>query len=379
MLLSRILLSTGLVLFGGLVLGCSDDPSETLSKESVPPEEKPSQDVTDQAESADPSDQAEVTGDQKEEGADNPPSDPTDKAVPLEREERLEGPVATVNGIKLDSNKYYDEMDKAAKHGAKIPPERVERIRKNILNRMVEEELIRQAVEAEKIVISKKDLDKGFKAYREKFKSEDQFKNYLKHGKHTERSIRERIGQKKSLEKLIEKRGSMKVSDSDINDFYEKNKMFYFEKEAVHARHILFKLGPEAEESAINVAKKQIARVEKLIKKGVDFGVLAKEFSEGPTGPKGGDLGFFSRGQMVKPFEEAAFELKPNQVSATVRTKFGFHLIQVLERREESQKPLKEVKDQIKSSLKNKRFFQERRKVLENLKSTAKIVNNVTK
>jgi len=379
MLLSRILLSTGLVLFSVLILGCSDDPSETLSKESAPPEEKPSQEAVDQTGAADGSAQEKSSEDQTEKGADNLPSEPTEEVAPVEREERLSGPVATVNGVTLDSNKYYDEMDKAAKHGAKIPPERVERIRKNILNRMVEEELIRQAVEAEKIVISKKELDKGFKAYREKFKSEDQFKNYLKHGKHTERSIRERISQKKSLEKLIDKRGSMKVSDSDITAFYEKNKMFYFEKEAVHARHILFKVGPEADESSIKVAKKQIARVQKLIKKGVDFGVLAKEFSEGPTGPKGGDLGFFSRGQMVKPFEEAAFELKPNQVSPEVRTKFGFHLIQVLERREESQKPLQEVKAQIKSSLKNKRFFQERRKVLENLKSTAKIVNNVTK
>ena len=114
-----------------------------------------------------------------------------------------------------------------------------------------------------------------------------------------------------------------------------------------------------------------------LLLRPFNFETLAKEFSEGPTGPKGGDLGFFRRGQMVKPFEDAAFALQVNDVSGPVRTKFGYHLIQVIERREESQKPLAEVKEQIRASLRNKRFFQERRKLLENLKKDAKVVNNI--
>ena len=269
--------------------------------------------------------------------------------------------MATVNGRDIDSNLFYKEFDKAAKHGAKIPPERVERIRSNILNRLIEDELLRQAVVNEKIEISGREVEKAYQEYKDKFKSADQFENYLKHGKHSRGSIKERIRKKKALERLIEKRGGLKVTKDDVKAFYEKNKKFYHEKEAVRARHILFKIKPDAEKSEEERVMRTVKKVQKLFKRGVEFELLAKEFSEGPTGPKGGDLGFFSKGQMVKPFEEVAFSIRKGEMSSPVRTRFGFHLIQVVEQRKETQKPLKEVESQIRSSLRNKKFFQERR------------------
>jgi len=363
-----------------MISACSDDTSATLSKESAPTEENVADGKVAEAAQGDAASTGEASN--SEESASKAESNVKEPAQVEEVEglqpsARIEGPVALVNGKEIDKSRFYAELDKAAKHGAKIPPERVARIRANILNRMIEEELIEQAIQEDKIVISKSDLKKAYEAYRSKFKSDDQFDNYLKHGKHSEGTIKDRIEKKKALEKLIDKRGSLKVTNAEIEEFYTKNQKFYFEKEAVHARHILFKLKPDAEKNDQARSMKKVERVQKLIKKGVNFETLAKEFSEGPTGPKGGDLGFFRRGQMVKPFEDAAFALQVNDVSGPVRTKFGYHLIQVIERREESQKPLAEVKEQIRASLRNKRFFQERRKLLENLKKDAKVVNNI--
>ena len=158
-------------------------------------------------------------------------------------------------------------------------------------------------------------------------------RNYLKHGKHSRGSIKE---DPKKRRRLIEKRGGLKVTKDDVKAFYEKNKKFYHEKEAVRARHILFKIKPDAEKSEEERVMRTVKKVQKLFKRGVEFELLAKEFSEGPTGPKGGDLGFFSKGQMVKPFEEVAFSIRKGEMSSPVRTRFGFHLIQVVEHRKET-------------------------------------------
>ena len=117
----------------------------------------------------------------------------------------------------------------------------------------------------------------------------------------------------------------------------------------------------------------KIKKVQAKLKGKATFAEVAKEFSEGPTAPKGGDLGFFGKGQMVKAFEDRAFSMKKDEVSGPVRTKFGFHIIQVTDRRDERKKPYDEVKEQIVQTLKNKRFFQERRKLLDELRKQAKV------
>jgi peptidyl-prolyl cis-trans isomerase C len=111
-----------------------------------------------------------------------------------------------------------------------------------------------------------------------------------------------------------------------------------FAKEEVHARHILVETQEEAE-----------AAIEQL-DEGADFATLAQELSTGPSGPNGGDLGYFTRDQMVPEFAEAAFALEPDQVSAPVQTQFGWHVIKVLDKRE-TEPTFEESQDEIRQEI----------------------------
>ncbi len=145
---------------------------------------------------------------------------------------------------------------------------------------------------------------------------------------------------------------AMKVSDEDIQTFYDVNAERYFtQEEQVKARHILIKVPEDATEEDIAEAEERIAAIRARIEAGEDFAEVAAEISEGPTNVKGGDLGWFTRGQMVEPFEKAAFSLRPGELSEPVRTVFGLHLIKVEDYEDTHLKPLGEVKDTIRSML----------------------------
>ncbi len=146
---------------------------------------------------------------------------------------------------------------------------------------------------------------------------------------------------------------NVSLTDEDVLKNYEKNRAEYDIPEKRRARHILIKTD--------NVTPGQKAEKRKIIedllakvKKGEDFAALAKEYSEDNSAKKGGDLGLFSRGRMVKPFEEAAFALEVGGVSDVVETSFGFHIIKVEEIQPAHLKELAEVRDDIEKGLKNK-------------------------
>lgn len=141
------------------------------------------------------------------------------------------------------------------------------------------------------------------------------------------------------------------IDEERLREHYELNIDKYRKPERIRARHILLELdqnAPAAEEAKVR------ARAEALLKEaeeGKDFAELAKANSQGPTAPKGGDLGFFGRGRMVKPFEEAAFALKVGEVGGPVRTPFGYHIIKVEEREPEAVREFDEVKADIRKAL----------------------------
>jgi peptidyl-prolyl cis-trans isomerase D len=142
-----------------------------------------------------------------------------------------------------------------------------------------------------------------------------------------------------------------KVTELEIKEHYEYSRSSYSVPAQVKARHILFKLDDKAKEKEERRVREVAKKVLEQAKKGKDFAALAKRYSEGPSKDKGGDLGYFSKGKMVKPFETAAFSLKKGEISELVRTRFGYHIIKVEDVKEARTKPLEEVRDQIKQKL----------------------------
>ena len=160
------------------------------------------------------------------------------------------------------------------------------------------------------------------------------------------------------------------VSDSEAKAFYEKNKDKFKMPETVHARHILVKSEKEA--------KKIISELKGLKGDALKqkFIALAKSKSTGPSGPKGGDLGTFKKGQMVPAFSKAVWSLKPGEVTPTpVKTQFGYHVIYLESKNPAQTVPYSQVKDKIIATLKQQVFAKRVAEMAKELTSKAKIVD----
>ena len=143
--------------------------------------------------------------------------------------------------------------------------------------------------------------------------------------------------------------GSAAVADADVKAYYEQNKGRFGVDEQRRASHILF--APDGGDKAA-ARKKAEAALAALKANPGDFAKIAKEQSKDPgSAAQGGDLGFFGKGMMVKPFEEVAFTLKPGETSDIVETDFGFHIIRVTEVKPAQVKPLEEVRADIEKDL----------------------------
>lgn len=143
------------------------------------------------------------------------------------------------------------------------------------------------------------------------------------------------------------------IKPEEIDEFYRLNEDRFMQGKRVRARHILIEAKGEKGGKTEENARGRAEEIRKRIEEGEDFSQLAQELSQdAASSSKGGDLGYFERGQMVKDFEEAAFSLKPGELSPVVRTPRGFHIIKVEDLQEERLKPLEKVRDVIEEELK---------------------------
>ncbi|HPQ68081.1 MAG TPA: peptidylprolyl isomerase [bacterium] len=149
------------------------------------------------------------------------------------------------------------------------------------------------------------------------------------------------------LQKHMEEAGG-EVNEAAAQKYYDEHPDEFQQGEQVKARHILIKVDENADEATVAAAKKKIEGLAAKVKGGADFAKLAEENSDDPGSKKrGGDLGFFGRGRMVPEFDEAAFGLAVGEVSAPVKSKFGFHIIKVEERKDSTKREFAEIKDQL--------------------------------
>jgi parvulin-like peptidyl-prolyl isomerase len=136
-------------------------------------------------------------------------------------------------------------------------------------------------------------------------------------------------------------------NERKVKDYYESHKKDYSQQEQVRARHILIK-AVDGDKDSENKAFAKANDLEKQLKAGADFAALAKKNSDDPgSKDKGGDLGFFARGSMVPAFEKQAFDAKIGEVSAPVKSEFGYHIIQVQEKKPASERKFDDAKTEI--------------------------------
>lgn len=180
----------------------------------------------------------------------------------------------------------------------------------------------------------------------------------LEAGFRDETFLRTLITEAETINLLVEVlRSEVEVSDEAIAEAYEQNADNFAVPEQVCARHILL----ESEADAQLALSDLVA--------GADFALLAMDRSVGPSAPNGGDLGCFGRGQMVAPFEEAAFAAEVEVPFGPVETQFGFHLILVYDRQDEGTAPLEQVRDVLEQQVRDEAFSG----VIDGLRETADV------
>ena len=256
--------------------------------------------------------------------------------------------LATVDGTKISDEDVNNALMQATQGRlAQLPADKQEQLKKQFLDELVAKQVIYE--DAKKKGITK---SKEYKEQLEKIVA----------------SIKKDLAIKLWQKKLFE---GIKISDKELRDYYNKNKQEFMQKESVHARHILVKSEDEA--------RKIISQLKGLSGKALKnkFIELAKEKSTGPSGPRGGDLGYFAKGQMVPEFEKAAFNTAVGHITTTpVKTQFGYHVIYVEDKKKAATKPFNEVKPYIEQRLKMEKFRDAMQKKMQELKSKAKIKYN---
>lgn len=277
--------------------------------------------------------------------------------------------IATVNGQNISSDEHLSIFQELAyqyqMYYGPVTAATQELLRYQALEMVLERKLALDAARKEGIKVSKSELDEMMQEQRAMFPSDAEFRSALLQYGLTEAQLRKLIEEELLINKVIERRQSeIEVTDQEIAEAYE----------AVNARHILIRPeSVEGEQDWDGALAKANDLVEQL-KGGASFVELAAEHSEDGTAQQGGELGFFGRGMMVPEFEEAAFALQPGEISPEpVRTQYGYHIIEVIERRLPEGEEFESVKEDLRTSLQAQQAQVKVQEWLMGLREAAKI------
>jgi parvulin-like peptidyl-prolyl isomerase len=276
---------------------------------------------------------------------------------------RVNGDIILMSDLKGRSMQFLSEMKRK---NQPVDEDNIHKVEKEILNEMIEERLMLQFANNNNIKI----LDEDIKTAIEDVKKQNNFtdemlEKVLKNENVTINDYRERLKEQMMISKVInyEVKSNIHIEENEIKKYYEEHRDEFKTPEEVRVRHMVFMYSEEERDSSKEeVIRKKAADILNKIREGEDFAKLASIYSEDPSAKSGGDLGYFSRGKMIKDFEDAAFILKKGEVSDVIRTPYGFHIIKCEDKKEAGFRPAEEVSGEIEKSI-----FLEKMKSLKNI------------
>ncbi|MBU0758830.1 MAG: peptidylprolyl isomerase [Candidatus Omnitrophica bacterium] len=287
--------------------------------------------------------------------------------------------VAKVNGEAINEKTLDAAManfiENQKMFGHEIKEEDKSELRANILQELISAELIYQESKKAKLRDIGKEVDDQFENIKKGLGSDEEFKKVLEDRGIIEKDLKEDIKKGISIKKFLDEKvySDIKVSEEEKKEEYEKNKDRLDVPEQVKASHILVRVKEDASDEDKKAAREKIGELRKRVASGEDFAEVAKENSEDGSAPRGGDLGYFGRGQMVKPFEDAAFSMEIGDISPVVETQFGCHILKVTDKKAPHLLTYAEVEKEIVAFLLNKHKKEKLDSLIEDLKKKAKI------
>lgn len=245
-------------------------------------------------------------------------------------------------------------------------------LRREILDRLVDERLILQQATDLKLSVSSEDVDRSIEQIRKENNnlSEAQLAEELKRAGQSMASYRQEIKKQILRYRVINIAVGSKVavSDNDVQSYYERH-MKGGDNTQVRASHIFVSIPEDADAVTLKAKQRFAHDLLARIKAGEDFAKLAKEFSQDPaTREEGGDLGFFGRGMLPKPIEEMVFSMQVGDVRGPVRADRGFHVIKLVDKRTKPVKPLSEVREELRNQLRQKEMERQTKNYLAELR-----------
>ncbi|MFW6284465.1 MAG: peptidylprolyl isomerase, partial [Desulfosalsimonas sp.] len=221
--------------------------------------------------------------------------------------------VAVVNDVEITAQELEQKMQliqsRYENMGMPIQGEQLAQLRNSVLDNLIEKQLLIQESKAQDINVDESEIQEQLNELKGQFESQEAFEKKIASSDYSEDELKTEMRENLLIQNLIEEKieSGISVSDKEVRDYYEENQEEYKVPEQVRARHILIQAEPDAGETQKAEAKDKIKEVEKKLESGQDFSELAKEYSDCQSSEKGGDLGYFGRGQMVESFDEAVF------------------------------------------------------------------------
>lgn len=271
-------------------------------------------------------------------------------------------------------------------------------IKDKIINELMVKTLLDQSMKKYNIKVSDEEVEKELKSLIDKIGSKDKFNELLKQNGISSADFRRDLKEEVKIKKLVDQLSIVKISDSDTRKFYDSNIDKFKYPDKVRASHILISADADRIREVIKADEKNKdlseAQIDEKVKQDIaakyqkaqkilaevkldqsKFAKLAKENSDDPgSAEQGGDLGYFTKDQMVPEFANAAFSARPSIVTDIVKSPYGYHIILVKDRIAAGVEPYEKVKSEIAAFLENQKKVEVLQKFLADAKKDAKIV-----
>jgi len=287
------------------------------------------------------------------------------------------GVAALVNGTTITMTDVGRVAEGFAANGAPPDPKAdggtfEEKMYYTAVNRLVEQELVMEAAQAQGLIVTEEEVAASLSQLKAMSGGEEAFLGILAERGITEDEVRRDMRTNLTLQRYFEEVVNLNspITDEEVQAYYDDHPEEFGPQGEAHARHILIRTSPEMSEMDLAEARQKAEEARERAQGGEDFSALALEFSEDPTNSQtGGDLGWFRRGDMVAPFDSAAFALEAGEVSDVITTSFGYHVILKEGERTGEAREFATVQGYIRNQMAGERF----RAAVDELRQTAEI------